>query len=119
MKILYSLLLIVTVLVCVQFAHAYGALAVTLRLDNWLVKNNTASAHMGTFGLENGTFSVYANVNDDGDPGQSGQGSYGSEWVFASVGDAGPLHSSAVANAYVNGYDKWGNFQHDDDSDNN
>lgn len=115
MKILSSLLLIVAVLVCVQFVHAYGALAVTLRLDNWFVKQNTAVATMGNFGLDNGSFSVYAVVDEP----QSSQGSFGSEDILAGASDAGPLHDSATANAYVNGYDKWGNFQHDDDSDNN
>ncbi len=118
MKILYSFLLIVAVRVCVQFVHAYGALAVTLRLDNWFVKENTASAAIGNFGLENGSYSVYADVNDD-DPADSEQGAFSNERIFAIAGDKGPLEASGVASCYVQGYDKRGNFQDDNDSDEN
>jgi len=118
MKILKSLLLIAAVLVCVQFAHAYGALAVTLRIDTWVVKKNTASAAIGNFGLGNGSYSVYADVNDD-DPADSEQGAFSNERIAALATEAGPLHASGVASCYVQGYDKWGNFQDDNDSDEN
>lgn len=78
MKILSSLLLIVGVVVWVQKADAYGALTTTLRL--FIV--NTADALIGTPGLRNGMFSVYADVADC-DPAGSLQGAFGNEWVFA------------------------------------
>lgn len=118
MKVLSSLLLILAVVVCVQIAHAYGALAVTLRLNNWLIQANTASAAIGSFGLKNGSFSVYADVNDD-DPADSAQGAFKNEWVAAFASDSGPLHASGVASCYVQGHDEWGNFQDDNDSDEN
>ena len=118
MKILYSLLLIVAILVCVQFAHGYGALAVTLRWNNFLFQMNTADALIGSFGLENGSYSVYADINDD-DPPDSGQGAFGNQNIFTFASDYGPLHASGVASCYVKGHDEWGNFQDDNDSDSN
>ena len=114
MKILSSLLLIVGVVVWVQKADAYGALTTTLRL--FIV--NTADALIGTPGLRNGMFSVYADVADC-DPAGSLQGSFKNEWVFAVASEFGPLRAAGVSNAFVQGYDKWDEFQRDDDSDSN
>ena len=116
MKILSSLLLIVGVIVCVQIAHAFGATSVTLRL--WLLNVNTAGAVIGNFGLENGSFSVYADVADC-DPADSKQGAFAQQNIVSFAGESGPLNAAGVASCYVQGHDRWGNFQRDDDSDAN
>ncbi len=115
MKVLSSLLLLLVIaLVCVQMAHAYGATTATLRLG-WPWNKNTAHAAIGNPGLDNGSYSVWAEV----DTPDSESGSFGNQTVWASVHDDGPLSESGAAYCYVNGYDQWDNFQHDDDSDTN
>lgn len=116
MKVLsVLLLLLIAVLVFTQIIYAYGATTVTLRINNWFYQKNTAHAAIGNVGLDNGSFSVWAEV----DTPDSESGSFGNQTVWASVHDDGPLSESGSAYCYVNGYDEDGNFQHDDDSDSN
>ena len=116
MKILSSLLLIVGVIVCVQIVHAYGATSVTLRLGGLNI--NTAGAIIGNFGLDNGTFNVYADVKDC-DPANSKSGAFAQQRIVSVAFETGPLHAAGVAQCHVQGHDKWGNPQRDDDSDTN
>ncbi len=118
MKILSSLLiillLIVGVVVWVQKADAYGALTTTLRL--FIV--NTADALIGTPGLRNGMFSVYADVADC-DPPDTKAGAFGNEWIFSLACETGPLRAKGLAHGFVQGFDWQGTPRRADDSDNN
>ncbi len=115
MKTLSRLFLCAALLVCAQIVYGYGASTVTQRIDLWIIKKNTAFATMGNFGLNNGSYSVYAEV----DSADSKQGSFGNENITSLAYDIGAFTESGVANAYVNGYDEQGNFQMDTDSDSN
>lgn len=118
MKILSSLLLIllliVGVVVWVQKADAYGATSVTLRL--FII--NTAGATIGNFGLKNGSFRVHADVKDC-DPADTKEGLFKNGWIIAIACETGPLHAKGEADCFVEGIDKWGNKQRDEDDDNN
>lgn len=96
--------------------HAYGALTVCLRV--WIsnsVSWNSASATIGNPGLRNGTWNIFAEVNSP----DSDSGAFGSNIILKSVFDGGDYWDSGVANAYIGGYDRDGNYQSDSDSDSN
>lgn len=93
LAIALALLLTFTVTVSV---YAYGGLAVCLRLATL----NTATASIGSPFLENGTYNVFAEVDDP----IAEAGAFGSNWVFAGVIDYGPVSESGTANAYVGGH---------------
>ncbi len=94
LAIVLALLLTFTVTVSV---YAYGALAICQRF----VIYNTATASIGTPGLINGTYNVFAEVDP---PGRSDAGSFGNNIVITGRIDYGPVSSSGTANAYVGGH---------------
>ena len=108
-------LLIVISLTIATVVYSYGATTITLRVKLPFIKKNTASAVIGNFGLRNGSFSTWAEV----DSADNESGSFANELVGSASADAGPYEDSGNAYAYVNGYDGDGNFQNDDDSDSN
>ena len=116
MKVILVLLGIAIVCAFATVAYPYGALTVCLRINLPLLpKENTATATAGNFGLSNGSYSTWAEVDDaDADP-----GSFANNIVVSIAYDDGPYEMSGTAYAYVNGYDADGRFQHDDDSDSN
>ena len=115
MKTILVALLIAISLTIATVVYSYGATTVTLRVKLPFIKKNTASAIIGNFGLRNGSFSTWAEV----DSADNESGSFANQIVASTSFDAGPYEDSGNAYAYVNGYDGDGKFQHDDDSDSN
>ena len=112
LKLVLSIVMLLTLIVAAH-VYAYGALTVCLR--SYSLGVNYAGGNVGSFGLRNGTWNLYARVNY----GISRAGSYGSNVVFAGVSDMGSSSQSGVANAYVGGHDSAGIYQSDSDSDSN
>ena len=115
MKTLSRLFLCAALLVCAQIVYGYGATTLTLRKNLGIIKKNTAFATMENVGLDNGFYSVYAEV----DSADSKQGSFGNENITSLAYDIGAFTESGVANAYVDGHDNQGNFHMDAASDSN
>ena len=116
MKRALTFLLIALVFAFATIAYPYGAWTVTMRVAiPFVAEQNRATASAGNFGLTNGSYSTWAEV----DTADSDSGSFGNNFIFSWSSDTGPYQESGAAYAYVNGYDKDGNFQHDDDSDTN
>lgn len=115
MKTMLTFLLIAIILVSATVGYPYGALTITLRSSIPFMECNNASATAGNPGLRNGSYCTWAEV----DEADSDSGSFGNNIVVSSSFDSGPYEESGAAYAYVNGYDRDGRFQHDDDSDTN
>lgn len=117
MKILSSLLLlIVGVLFCVKIAHAYGAIACTLRIP--LINRNTAAASIGSPLLKNGSYKVFADVADC-DPADEDEGEFANNWVFALATETGPLHAKGKSECFVEGFTLLGKHRRVEDDSNN
>ena len=93
LAIALALLLTFTVTVSV---YAYGALAIC----QWFITINTATASIGSPFLKNGTYNVFAEVDEP----DAEAGSFSNNWVFAGKIDYGDVSDSGTANAYVGGY---------------
>ena len=114
LKVVLSSILVLTTLIASVNVYAWGALAVTVR--SYTLKFTTATASIGSPGLENGTWYVYAKVDDI----DQKAGSFADEIVMKWASDYyGGASSSvkAVASASVCGHDGAGVYQCDDDSD--
>ncbi len=115
MKTLSRLFLCAALLVCAQIVYGYGATTLTLRKNLGIIKKNTAFATMENVGLDNGFYSVYAEV----DLTVSRQDTFGNQNIQATVYTEGHFSESATAYAYVDGHDNQGNFHMDAASDSN
>ena len=112
-KVVLSSFLVLAILIAfVVDVYAWGALAVTIR--SYKLGFTTATASMGTPGLENGTWHVYAKVDET----DVKYGSFGSEVVMKWASDYYDGTSlPAVASASVCGHDGAGKYLCDHDSD--
>lgn len=114
-KIVLVSTLVLAILIVAVKVYAFGAVAITVR--NYSTPKFTyATALTGSPGLENGTWNVYAKVDDA----RSDAGSFADEVAFGWCSDYyGDAKSSvkAVANASVCGHDAAGVYQCDHDSD--
>lgn len=99
----------------VASVFAYGASTFCVRYTGGPINHNSALAMSGNFLLDNGTMYVYAYVDSP----DANSASYGTQDIFMSASDVGPLSNSGTASAGVTGYDQWGNYQSDYDSDSN
>ena len=115
LKVVYSSILVFAILFAsVVSVYAYGASTFTVR--SYTLGLTTADAFIGTPGLENGTWHVYAKVDDI----DQAAGSFADEIVFRSASDFWLGANStvkAVASASVCGHDGAGENQCDHDSD--
>ncbi len=81
MKTTLPALLIALSLAIATMVYSYGATTSTLRIRLPFIKKNTALAVLGNFGLKNGTFSTWAEV----DNADNESGSFGNEIVFSEL----------------------------------
>ena len=114
-KIVLSLVLLLSLIIVTVTAYAYGATTVCQRYDVYGIRFNWAYAVIGTPLISNGTYNVYAEVDQPA----ANSGSFGNNVVIADEGDLGPYSNSGTANAFVGGYDGDGIYQSDTDSDSN
>ena len=113
-KIVLSLVSLVLLLSFVTASvYAYYASTVCLRWSD--LGFNWAYAVIGNRSLSNGTYNVYAEVDQPA----AESGSFGNQRIMADEGDVGPHSNSGTANAFVGGYDSDGIYQSDTDSDSN
>ena len=110
-KIVLSLVLLLSFVTA--SVYAYYASTVCLRWSD--LGFNWAYAVIGTPLISNGTYNVYAEVDQPA----ANSGSFGNNVVIADEGDLGPYSNSGTANAFVGGYDGDGIYQSDTDSDSN
>lgn len=112
---LLPILTILLMLTTVASVFAYGASTFCVRYRGGPINHNSALAMAGNPLLDNGTMFVYAHVDSP----DSNSASYGTQEIFMTASDLGPLSNSGTASGGVTGYDQWGNYQSDYDSDSN
>lgn len=113
--VLNSILVLAILFTSVVSVYAYGASTFTIRLYS-PIKLTTADAFIGTPGLRDGVWRVYAKVDDT----DSDADFFKNELVFASASDFWFGASSdvkAVASAGVCGYDAADEYKCDFDDD--